>query len=180
MKSDANFISDPNLATIENRWREAAEEIDAYETFLRAVPQHQLRALANEGVTFTGKGVVPDYSRWAYERAWALDEAIALSLEMAPEFYSWGTIEEFPDRSIPAFQYRRRRELVLRAVASGDLWDPVSPQLFVAWATRTGLMLPAELCDRVQWEDDPFYRPLAGMVAGRRLGVVNQRMKKTG
>jgi hypothetical protein len=82
--SSRKFRLKHNFGGDENRWREAAQEISAYETYLRAVPQHQLRSLVNEDVTYLDKGVTPDYDSWGSERFWTLDEAISLSLETAP------------------------------------------------------------------------------------------------
>ena len=76
---------------------------------------------------------------------WTLDEAIALSFGKAPEQVSWEKLEPLVHISRFAFEYQRRRELALRACQWEQLFDPVLPGVFLAWARRTGLTIPPEL-----------------------------------
>ena len=149
-----------------NRWRKAAEEIATYENYLRALPLHRLCMLVNEEVSFENPDQIDvDFKIWLDKRCWALEEAITLSLGQNPDLVVWHSIQEFPDRSTLAFQFRRRRELFLRAVASGELWDPIAPDYFASWARRTGLVVPPELRDAFEVNfSDAFYGPLPGML----------------
>jgi hypothetical protein len=47
-------------------------------------------------------------------------------------------------------QYARRRDLALRAVTWKQLFDPVLPGIFLAWAKRTDIAVPPELIEAVQ------------------------------
>jgi len=47
-------------------------------------------------------------------------------------------------------QYARRRDLASRAKTWQQLYDPVLPGIFLAWAKRTDIDVPAELVEAVQ------------------------------
>lgn len=47
-------------------------------------------------------------------------------------------------------QYARRRDLAMRALAWKQLYDPVLPGIFLAWAKRTDIPVPPELLEAVQ------------------------------
>lgn len=91
-----------------------------------------------------------DFEYWAKAAHWTLDEAVALSLGRAPEHVTWERIRPFCQVSPLAFQYQRRRELALRAVPWKDLFDPVLPTIFLAWAKRLDLTVPQQLGDAVE------------------------------
>lgn len=152
-----------------DRWKKAAEEIATYESYLRAVPLDQLRVLANEDLAFEDPNrVYVDFEVWLAKEHWDLEQAIVLSLGQNPEHLVWHSVQEFPDRSTEAMLFRRRRELVLRAVAAGELWDPVAPYYFAAWVRRIKLVVPPDLRDFLAANfAEPFYAPLAGILAAR-------------
>jgi hypothetical protein len=86
-----------------------------------------------------------DFSHWSKAAHWTLDEAVALSLGKAPERVTWEKVKPFVEVSALALQYQRRRDLALRALAWEQLFDPVLPGIFLAWAKRIDLGLPPEL-----------------------------------
>ena len=47
-------------------------------------------------------------------------------------------------------QYARRRDLAMRALHWKQLFDPVLPGIFLAWAKRTDIAVPADLVETVQ------------------------------
>jgi hypothetical protein len=78
-----------------------------------------------------------DFDYWSRLAHWTLDEALALSLGKAPEWVHWKAIEPYLQISAFALRYKRQRELILRAAAWKQLFDPVMPGFFLAWAKRT-------------------------------------------
>jgi hypothetical protein len=86
-----------------------------------------------------------DFEHWSRAAHWTLDEAIALSFGKAPERVNWETVKPLIHLSAFAFQYQRRRDLALRAKLSKQLFDPVLPGFFLAWAKRTDLKVSPDL-----------------------------------
>src|SRR6185436_9706811 len=75
-----------------------------------------------------------DFSHWSKAAHWTLDEAIALSFGKAPEHVTWEKVKSVAVISPFAGQYARRRDLALRAMHWKQLFDPVLPGIFLAWA----------------------------------------------
>jgi hypothetical protein len=76
---------------------------------------------------------------------WTLDEAIALAFGKAPEYVNWKSVEPHRAQSPFAAQYFRVRELAQRALQWQQLYDPVVPGIFVAWAKRMQMPIPPDL-----------------------------------
>jgi hypothetical protein len=91
-----------------------------------------------------------DFEHWSKLAHWTLDEAVALSLGKAPERVNWETVSKYLQLSTFAVQYSRRRELALRAAQWKQLYDPVLPGIFLAWAKRLEIEVPAALVEAVQ------------------------------
>lgn len=91
-----------------------------------------------------------DFEHWSKFAHWTLDEAVALSFGKAPELVNWSTISKYLQLSSFAVQYSRRRELALRAAQWKQLYDPVLPGIFLAWAKRLEIEMPAALVAAVQ------------------------------
>jgi hypothetical protein len=92
-----------------------------------------------------------DYEHWSKAAHWTLDEAIALSFGRAPEVVRWDQLQKFTSLGSPfVAQYARRRDLAMRALAWKQLYDPVLPGIFLAWAKRTDIPVPPELTEAVQ------------------------------
>jgi hypothetical protein len=91
-----------------------------------------------------------DFAHWSKAMHWTLDEALALSFGKAPESVTWENVKPFLQVSPFAFQYGRRRDLALRALQWEQLFDPVLPSIFLAWAKRTDIPVPTELTAAVE------------------------------
>ena len=86
-----------------------------------------------------------DIAHWSKAAHWTLDEAIALSFGKAPEVVTWEKVRPLTQISAFALQYGRVHDLALRAVQWKQLYDPVLPGIFVAWAKRTDISIPPDL-----------------------------------
>lgn len=92
-----------------------------------------------------------DFDHWSKAAHWTLEEAIALSFGRAPEVVRWNQLEKYTSLGSPfVVQYARRRDLAMRALAWKQLYDPVLPGIFLAWAKRTDIPVPPELLEAVQ------------------------------
>ena len=91
-----------------------------------------------------------DFSHWSKATYWTLDEAIALSFGKAPEVVKWENVRSHVGVSPFAFQYSRVRDLAHRAKAWEQLYDPVLPTIYLAWARRTEIAVPEELIRMVE------------------------------
>lgn len=67
-----------------------------------------------------------------------------MSLGREPLRVNWGNVASLVSVSNFARAYERRRDLVRRAKFAGQLYDPVYPSIFLAWA-KEKFELPAEL-----------------------------------
>ena len=139
------------------------EEVEAYERELTSMPPAALTALFDQERAIACNEIVrraereeqdrffnqphakADFAYWIKAAHWTLDEAIALSFGKAPEHVSWERLKNLVQISPFAVEYQRRRELALRARQWNQLFDPVLPGLFLAWARRTDLSIPPEL-----------------------------------
>jgi hypothetical protein len=91
-----------------------------------------------------------DFTHWSKAAHWTLDEAVALSFGKAPEVVKWESVKEYVSISPFAVKYGRVRDLALRAKAWGQLYDPVLPGIFLAWARRMEVEVPPELVVQVE------------------------------
>ena len=94
--------------------------------------------------------VAANFTYWCKMAHWTLDEAVALSFGKAPEHVNWQAISKYLQLSQFAVQYQQRRELALRATQWKQLYDPVLPGIFLAWAKGLEIELPAVLVEAVQ------------------------------
>lgn len=147
---------------------ELASRIEKFSADLRRLPPDQLNALVQEEQKkqneelrarlekeeqerfFNQPYAQADFNHWSKAAHWTLDEAIALSFGRAPEVVTWQKV--MPCLNISAFakQYQRRRDLALRAVAWQQLFDPVLPGIFLAWAERIDEPVPPKLVAAVK------------------------------
>jgi hypothetical protein len=87
---------------------------------------------------------------WSKMAHWTLDEAVALSFGKAPELVHWQAISKYLALSRFAGEYQRRRELALRAAQWKQLYDPVLPGIFLAWANGLEIEVPTALVEAVE------------------------------
>ncbi len=112
----------------------------------KAIELAQLRRDREEQERFFNQPYVnADFVHWSKAAHWTLDEAVALSFGKAPENVKWASVKPLVQISAFAAQYARIRDLTLRAKAWKQLYDPVLPTIFLAWAKRTDISYPAEL-----------------------------------
>jgi hypothetical protein len=69
---------------------------------------------------------------------------------------NWQIVGKFLLISLFAIQYSRRREIALRAAQWKQLYDPVLPGIFLAWAKRIEIDVPAEMVEAVQKRGVPI------------------------
>jgi hypothetical protein len=94
---------------------------------------------------FNRSNAMVDTDHWSKAAYWSLDEATALSFSRAPEVVKWDKVKSLTRISPFAFKYERLRDLVLRAQGSQQLYDPVTPGFYIAWAKRNEISFPADL-----------------------------------
>ena len=145
-------------------WRKAKfEEAQRYRSELARLPpedlskrfedeQAKLRAEQLEQIEreeqrrpFNQPHAAADLDYWSKMAHWTLDEAIALAFGKAPEYVNWKSVEPHPAQSPFAAQYSRVRELAQRALQWQQLYDPVIPGIFIAWAKRMQISFPSDL-----------------------------------
>ncbi|PPC86733.1 MAG: hypothetical protein CTY37_05200 [Methylotenera sp.] len=91
-----------------------------------------------------------DFVHWSKAAHWTLDEALALSFGKSPDIVSWDKIKQFNNISAFAKDYEKRRDLALRELPWGKLFDPMLPTIFINWAIDKEIELPNELIEKVQ------------------------------
>jgi hypothetical protein len=95
------------------------------------------------------KPMPPDYDHYCKCATWTLEEALALSFGRDPEKLSSAGLVEYAKRGYPfAKSYRNRWVQIQRAKATQQLFDPVFPSIFLAWAKTLKLVMPEELLSR--------------------------------
>ena len=93
-----------------------------------------------------------DYDHWCKATYWTLDEAIALSFGKDPECVNWGKLKDYHSYPPSPFveKYRKTRDLAIRANNFNQLYDPILPSLFLAWARQAGIDIAPELIEGVE------------------------------
>lgn len=124
--------------------RYAAEKRREYEVAVEKARQEE------RGRFFNQPHAAADFEHWSKLAHWTLDEAVALSFGKAPERVTWETVSKYLQLSFFAVQYSRRRELALRATQWKQLYDPVLQGIFLAWAKRLEIEVPAALVEAVE------------------------------
>ena len=140
-----------------------ADEISIYSAHLIGLPPDELQALCDAAFKklleeervdsereeqerfFNQPYARANIAHWSKAAHWTLDEAIALSFGKAPEVVTWERIRPLLHISAFAVQYDRVRDLALRAIQWKQLYDPVLPDIFVAWVKRNDLPFPSDL-----------------------------------
>ena len=67
---------------------------------------------------------------------------------MDPRRVNWKTVQPHTGISRLAFRYEKLRELTKRAEWAGQLFDPVRPSIYLAWAKQQKIELADELVSR--------------------------------
>lgn len=91
-----------------------------------------------------------DWSYWAKQAYWTVDEAAALSLGKDPRIVTWERLRSSTEISLFAKRFADQRSLFNRAVWTGDLFERTLPPVFLAWAKAKDIELPAALLAEVE------------------------------
>jgi hypothetical protein len=131
-------------------------QVDAYEAELKSKTAAELQALYEQDLMakaereererfFNQLHANADFAHWSKATYWTLDEATALSFGKAPEVVNWENLKPYVSSSPFAQRYARLRDLAFRAENFGQLYDPVLPGIYIAWAKRNQIDFPADL-----------------------------------
>lgn len=131
----------------------------------RAKEAEELRAKAEQEEQqrfFNLPSAKADVVHWSKASHWTLEEAIALSFGKDPKIVTWERVKKLVRVSPFAQRYEQVRDLVLRAKMWNQLYDPVLPGFFLAWARRTEIDVSPELQEETakrgvvvaDWKDD--------------------------
>lgn len=147
---------------------ERLQKIEAYQAELKSKSIDELKALYQQERTkeaeehrakanleeqqrfFNLPSAKADFEHWTKAAHWTMDEAIALSFGKDPKVVTWERVKAFIHVSPFAQRYEQVRDLALRAKAWNQLFDPVFPGIFLAWAKRTEIDVPLELHELVE------------------------------
>lgn len=98
-----------------------------------------------------------DFDYWSKMAHWSIDEAVALSFGKAPSKVNQRSLKRFAVVELDgtpaspfATEYFLRVELAKRAVVWKQLFDPVLPGIFLAWARRLEIHAPPALSAAVE------------------------------
>ena len=163
----AKLVNQARVEVGEGKPREDAkayiEKVDIYERALRALSDESLMAMVEDERQqdaallreqeekldrhrfFNEQKASADFVRWAKRPCWSLDEATALILGKNLEIVDWAHIEPLIGVSSFAARFADIRRHLTHARANGQLSDPVSPAVFLAWARERGVVLPQAL-----------------------------------
>jgi hypothetical protein len=113
--------------------------------------RHAAEAASREAAEFYNfPADASTYDYWSKASYWTLDEAVLLARGRRPEFCNLEHLRA--NRSVSAFagEFARLRELAKRAVTMGQLFDPVVPTFFLAWAKRMDFPVVPDLIEAVE------------------------------
>ena len=131
----------------EKRKSDEEEEAKARETAERRARELAQREAA---YPYNAPADAGTYDYWSKASFWTIDEAIMLACGRRPENFDKDTLKQ--NRSVSSFagEYARLKELARRAVAMQQLYDPVLPTLFLAWARRLELRVEPALVAAIE------------------------------
>lgn len=140
----------------------AGEFIDLYreEKQAQRVERIERGARADQWRFFNEPDAEASFDSWTAYAAWSTEEAVALSLGKEPRVVNIESLKRKVGKLSSPFKsnYEQRKQLVLRAIAAGDLKEPMSPSSFLEWAHNNSLCLPPKLVELVRpnltmWKD---------------------------
>lgn len=108
----------------------------------------EAQEMANEEVELFGARA--DLAHWSKMADWTLEQALALSFERNPGVVNWTSVAPHVWWSKFAQEYSRVRDRALSHVRWHQLFDPVLPAIYLAWAKRDGFGVSAELVRLVE------------------------------
>ncbi len=108
-------------------------------------------AVAAEAAMFYNlPDAMADIRHWSRAAYWTLEEATALALGRDPARVNSKALAAYKDRSGLPSRYFRQLDLAKRALWAGQLYDPVLPTVYLAWAKRMQLEMAADLVGSVE------------------------------
>ena len=132
------------------------EEIDSLfiAENIKAIEETRLKAEQEEqALYFNAPQASADFDHWSKTKHWTIDEAVALSFAKAPELVNWRALNNSSNPKVVnsnlCRQYKRIYDLAIRAATWNELFDPVLPGIFIAWARRLDIPFPKELEEKV-------------------------------
>lgn len=146
--------------------KEAKAQADKYRQELSALPPTEVtrlvteerrkevdeiatRLLREEQERFFNKpSSAAPYDHYCKLAYWTLDECVALSLGKNPETVNWLSVKVYVQVSPFAKNYERLRTVVERAKWAKQLFDPVYPSNFLAWAKEIDFPICKDLLGR--------------------------------
>lgn len=139
-------------AEASERERDLVSTIDQLGANMLEIVEHEERQRAEareRRFPFNHPGAQADFPRWSRKPSWTLDEAIALSFGRDPGKVTWAIIEKHLSESSFAKEYAERRDIALRAAATGEIDDPIRPGRFLEWTSMSNIDLPDDLIDAI-------------------------------
>ena len=154
----------PNLVQILSNGPQA--EIDAVRTYreeLQMLPEEELAArfeqqrtkdkaekrIAAEreeaGRFYNQTAAAADWTFWARQAFWTVDEAVALSLGKNPHAVTWEHVSQYTSVSSFARAFVEQRQTFHRAKLTGGLSERPRPMDVLDWAQSMGIQMPAPL-----------------------------------
>jgi hypothetical protein len=130
-----------------------------FQAGLRALSESELAQLEWQEIQKEEQhlfGETADFDHWGKMADWTLDQAIALSFGREPEKVNWITVTPHLSWSAFAKNYVKLRERALSFQRQNLLFDPTHPTLYLAWAQRGGVEVPAELVRCVEAQGNPI------------------------
>jgi hypothetical protein len=162
MDAAYEFLAAKNRSKPGSVNQERLDKGAAYESELRAMSLAQLEALRRSEESkieaaeraradieeqqrfFNKPSAAVDLEHWAAMAMWSLEEAIPLTFGKDPNVVQWTSVSASTSSAF-TIAFAKRRQIVLRAKATGVLSDPTSPDAFITWAKRNNIPFPAEL-----------------------------------
>jgi hypothetical protein len=129
--------------------KDPAELQELYEAEL-AKHEQELATLQEAGLPWNQPSARADFEHWSKASYWSLEEAVALSFGRSPVQVGWETMKLYTHISPFARAYEQKRDLVLRAKGVQQLYEPVIPTFFLAWAKRIGIEVDKDLVAAVE------------------------------
>lgn len=143
--------------------RTGNEKIAAYRAELSALPAKKLKLRVQEQLKllrakadreeanrwFNKPSAAADLKHWSACAYWAIDEGVALLLGKDPRQVRWDAVKSSIQISTVAKRFSEIRDLATRAHVAKIIGANTAPGVFLRWAERSGIEIPAELREAV-------------------------------
>jgi len=139
LKSELEHLSDSEFAG-----RYAAEQQDY------ARLQAAVAAAAEAKKFYHLPDATADFRHWSKASYWTVEEATALALGKDPSRVNSQVLTSYKGLGGLPSQFIRHLDLAKRAVWAGQLYDPMVPTIYLAWAKRMHIEVATELVDAIE------------------------------